>query len=151
MRIALSQAFQGAKKGAGGPFGCCIVKGNRVIAKTHNTVLKKKDPTAHAEINAIVKAAKALRKYDLSDCVLYATTEPCPMCFSAIHWARLQGVIYGTEIKEVAKLGFNELSISAARLKKLGKSGVKIKKGFLYKECKKLLEFWETLPVRKAY
>ena len=151
MRIALAQALKGARKGEGGPFGCCIVKGSRLIARAHNTVLKDKDPTAHAEINAIQRATRVLKTHNLTGCYLYTTTEPCPMCFGAIHWAKIDLLIYGTDIKEVAKLGFNELTLGTAKLKRLGKSNVKIKKNFLQQECRGLLRTWKTLPHKEIY
>ena len=151
MRIALAQALKGARKGEGGPFGCCITKGSRLIARAHNTVLKDKNPTAHAEINAIQRAARVLKTHNLTGCHLYTTTEPCPMCFGAIHWARIDLLIYGTDTKEVAKIGFNELALGTAKLKRLGKSNVKIKKNFLQQECRSLLRAWKTLPHKEIY
>ncbi|MFH1665403.1 MAG: deaminase, partial [Candidatus Omnitrophota bacterium] len=89
--------------------------------------------------------------YDLSGCEIYSTTEPCPMCFSAIHWARIHKLIYGTSIDDVRKLGFNELTIPAARMKREGGSPVKMEPGFMRAECEQLLKFWETLPDKKVY
>ena len=151
MKIALEEAYQGCRNNDGGPFGCCIVKENKVIARAHNTVLKEKNPTAHAEINAIRQAADILQDYKLKNCTIYTTTEPCPMCFSAIHWAGIEMVVYGTEIKEVKRLGFNELTISAETLKRLGHLDIEITPHFMHEECKKLLYFWETLPQREVY
>lgn len=151
MSIAIQEAYHGCKKYEGGPFGACIVKNNKVIANAHNTVLKDKDPTRHAEINAIRKAAKKLKTYDLSNCEIYSTAEPCPMCFSAIHWAKLKRITYGVKIKTLKELGFNELLISTAQLKKSGKISIIIKSKCMYRQNKKLLDFWEKLPNRKTY
>lgn len=151
MRVALKEAYLGIKRERGGPFGCCIVKNNKVITKSHNKVLKTNDPTAHAEINAIKKASKLLKRFSLKGCTLYTTTEPCPMCFSAIHWAQINEVIYGTGISDVRRLGFNELNISAKNMKKLGQSKVKITSGILINECKNLLSFWKKSPPKKIY
>ncbi|HQT44491.1 MAG TPA: nucleoside deaminase [Candidatus Micrarchaeota archaeon] len=79
MKIALGEALAGSKAGKGGPFGAAIVRNGKVIAKAHNNVLAGNDPTAHAEIVAIRKAAKKLGTFDLSGCVVYSTCEPCPM------------------------------------------------------------------------
>ena len=151
MRKALSAAYSGCFAGAGGPFGCCIVSNGRLISSACNTVLKDNDPTAHAEINAIRIAARRLRTYQLRGCLLYTTTEPCPMCFSAIHWARIDAVIYGTAIKDVKKLGFNELTIGARDMKKIGRAKVDILSGFLVDECRGLLDYWAGLAQKKVY
>ena len=117
MKAAIQAAEKGMRKGEGGPFGACIVKGNKILAAAHNEVLKK-DATCHAEINAIRAASRKIKNFDLSGCEIYTTTEPCPMCFAAIHWARIKRVVYGTRIGDVAKRGFNELSISSGAMKK---------------------------------
>ena len=93
MCLALREAQKNLSDMRGGPFGACIVKGNKVIAISRNTVLKQ-DATCHAETNAIRKASKKLRTYDLSGCWIYSTTEPCPMCFSAIHWSKINVLVH---------------------------------------------------------
>jgi tRNA(Arg) A34 adenosine deaminase TadA len=150
MRLALKEARKNFVLMQGGPFGACIIKGTRVIARARNTVLKD-DPTGHAEINAIRKAARRLKNFDLSGCVIYSTTEPCPMCFSAIHWARIEKVIYGTSIPDARKIGFNELNISSSTLKRLGNSRVRIIKGVLLKECRQLFKDWNKLENKVLY
>lgn len=144
MRLAIKEAEKSLKSLYGAPFGSCIVKSGKVVAVAGNTVFKK-DATCHAEINAIRIASKKLGTYDLSGCVMYATTEPCPMCFSAIHWSGISVIVFGTRIKDAMKAGFNELPISVERMKKQGKSRVKICAGFLTKECRKLLMDWKAL------
>jgi len=150
MKLAVKLARQNIKQMSGGPFGACIVKNGRLIAVVRNTVLKN-DATCHAEINAIRKASKKLGAYDLSGCVIYSTTEPCPMCFSAIHWARIKKIIYGTRISDAKKIGFNELSISAVKLASLGKSKVKLTGGVLLKECKRLFADWSSQANKVLY
>ena len=142
MEKAIRKAKQGIKKG-NSPFGACIVKNGKVISVAHNTVLEKHDPTNHAEINAIRSASRKLKTHDLSGCAIYSTTEPCPMCFSAIHWAGIQAIVYGTNIKDVKKLGFKELTISNEEMKKKGRAKMKIKKDFMRKECLQLLNAWK--------
>ena len=151
MALAIKSAREGIKKSAGGPFGAAIVRGNRVIAVTHNTVLKHNDATCHAEVSAIRIASRKLKRFDLSDCVIYSTTEPCPMCFSAIHWACLGQVIFGTVIADVAKRGFNELSIPSKKMKRDGKSRVRIRPGFMKMECLALLAEWDKHPDKRTY
>ncbi|MBU0532674.1 nucleoside deaminase [Patescibacteria group bacterium] len=142
MKNAIEIAKKGVRKG-NSPFGACIVKGKTVIAVAHNTVLKRKDATDHAEINAIHKACKKLRNHELRGCTIYSTTEPCPMCFSAIHWAKIDKIVFGTKIADVKKLGFSELTISAGKMKKLGRSKVKVRGDYMRKKNLELLKMWE--------
>jgi tRNA(Arg) A34 adenosine deaminase TadA len=121
-----------------------------VLAVARNSVLKN-DATAHAEINAIRKACAKLKSFDLSGCVIFSTTEPCPMCFGAIHWARIDRVVFGTSISDVKKRGFNELCISNRKIKSLGKLKVKIHPSYLRNECLDLLREWDRLPGKKVY
>lgn len=151
MSLAIQSAESGIRLSEGGPFGACIVKNGRVIASAHNQVLKNLDPTCHAEIQAIHIASKKLKTFDLSGCEIYSTTEPCPMCFSAIHWARIPKLIYGTAIADVAKRGFNELAISNQILKKIGKLKIKIVKDFQRKACLSLLNKWDQLESKRTY
>ncbi|MFA5411268.1 MAG: nucleoside deaminase [Candidatus Omnitrophota bacterium] len=150
MKLAVKEARKNIRTMSGGPFGACIVKKGRVIALARNTVLKN-DATCHAEINAIRAASKKSGTYDLSGCVIYSTTEPCPMCFAAIHWARIKRIIYGTKISDAKKIGFNELSISNVRLASLGKSGIKLTSGVSLKECRGLLREWSGLAHKVLY
>lgn len=145
MKQAIDEVMTHIEKVEGGPFGACVVHGNRIVAVTHNTVLRDSDATCHAEVNAIRMASKELKTFDLSGCAIYSTTEPCPMCFSAIHWARIPHLVYGTNIQDVQKLGFNELSISNQQMKNVGHSQVNITGDFLREECEKLLVKWASL------
>jgi tRNA(Arg) A34 adenosine deaminase TadA len=150
MKLAIKEARKNLKTMDGGPFGACIVKNNRVLALSRNMVLKK-DATCHAEINAIREASRKLKNFDLSECYLYSTTEPCPMCFSAIHWAKIDAIVYGTRVADAKRIGFNELSITNTRLKKLGGSKIKLFPGFLIDECAQLLKDWNNLENKVLY
>lgn len=108
MKLAVQEAEYGVNNKEGGPFGAVIIKNNEIVASSHNTVLLDNDPTAHAEVNTIRKACKKLNTYDLSDCILYTTSEPCPMCASAIIWSNIKTVYYGTDRKDVANIGFRD-------------------------------------------
>jgi guanine deaminase len=141
MQLAIKEARKNIKTMEGGPFGACIEKNGRVLAVARNTVLKS-DASSHAEINAIRMASSRINNFDLSGCVIYSTTEPCPMCFSAIHWAKIEAVIYGTTIFDAKRIGFNELSISCKKMKKDGFSKVRLSSGCLKKECLVLLRDW---------
>lgn len=150
MRLAVREARKNIKTMEGGPFGACIVKDGSVLAVARNTVLKN-DASSHAEINAIRIASRRLRNFDLSGCVIYSTTEPCPMCFSAIHWARIAAVIYGTTISDAKKIGFNELGISCRQMKKAGASSIRLLPGCLKDDCLKLLSDWGSLENKVIY
>ena len=109
MKIAKEMAETGSLNQEGGPFGAVIVdKNGTIIAKANNRVLASHDPTAHAEINAIREACQKLQRHDLSDCTLYTSCEPCPMCLSAIIWANLKEVYYGCTKKDAASIGFRD-------------------------------------------
>ena len=108
MRLAVEEAMYGIKKGHGGPFGCVIVKDDKVIAKAHNEVVKRKDATNHAEIRAIQIASKKLKNFNLSGCELYVTGKPCPMCRAAIMWAKISKVYYGCDYADAKDIGFRE-------------------------------------------
>lgn len=150
MLRAVREARRNLVRPDGGPFGACVVKDGRVVAAARNTVLKN-DATCHAEVNAIRLASKKLGTFDLSGCAIYSTTEPCPMCFGAIHWAGIGTVYYGTGIRDAARAGFRELRVSNARLKALGRSRIVLVPGVLRDECLVLFEAWAASPLRKLY
>jgi len=108
MKIAIDESKIGISTKEGGPFGAVIIYNGNVIARGHNRVVSSKDPTAHAEIVAIREACKTLNRFDLSDCTLYTTCEPCPMCYGAIHWARIPTVVYGATRQDAADIGFDD-------------------------------------------
>jgi guanine deaminase len=150
MRMAIEKARQGIIEGQT-PFGACIVKDRRVLAVEHNAVWATTDITAHAEIVAIREVCRDLVTVDLSGCTIYSTTEPCPMCFSACHWAGASRIVYGTEIADVAALGFHELRISNQEMKRLGNSPVEIQGGLLRDENLALLREWAGADLGAAY
>ena len=108
MKIAKDLSEDNLKTNVGGPFGACIVKDGKIIGKGSNHVLNNNDPTAHAEIEAIRNACKNLNTYNLSDCELYTSCYPCPMCLSAIIWANIKKVYYGNTKEDAAKIGFRD-------------------------------------------
>ena len=109
MKLGIEEARKTMNEGFGGPFGAVIVdSNNNVIAVASNTVLKDNDPTAHAEINAIRKACKKLNTHDLTGYKIYATGYPCPMCLSAIMWANIKEIYYGTNLEEAKEIGFRD-------------------------------------------
>ena len=107
MKRAIELSIQNIEKG-GGPFGAVIAKDNKLIAEAANTVTLENDPTGHAEVNAIRKAAKALNNFDLSGCTIYSSCEPCPMCLGAIYWAHLDALYYGNTKEDAALIEFDD-------------------------------------------
>jgi guanine deaminase len=150
LAIALEEARVGIENDDGGPFGAVIVRNGEVVSKAHNEVLKRNDPTAHAEILAIREASSILGMYDLSDCEIYSTSEPCPMCFAAIFWARIKRLVYGTTREDVAEIGFDdsliydvirgEAETEQMELVNLDREG-----------CRAVLEVWRAKPGRRVY
>lgn len=108
MKIAKELSDDNLKTNVGGPFGACIVKNGEIIGKGSNHVLKNNDPTAHAEVMAIRDACKNINSYDLSDCELYTSCYPCPMCLSAIIWSNIKNVYYGNTKEDAANIGFRD-------------------------------------------
>lgn len=108
MKIADEEAKINLVEKEGGPFGAVIVKDGQIISRAHNQVLKNNDPTAHAEVMAIRKACEKLNTYDLSNCEIYSSCMPCPMCMSAIIWANIKKVYYGNTAKDAEMIGFRD-------------------------------------------
>lgn len=150
MRIAIEEARTGIETGQT-PFGSCIVKDGEVISASHNHVWASTDITAHAEIDAIRDACKRLNTIDLSGCIIYSTCEPCPMCYSAIHWARISTIVYGARIEDAEKGGFNEIPISNEQLKELGEDNVELIKDYLREECTALFGEWKEGAKSRSY
>ena len=109
MRLAIEKARTTMNNLEGGPFGAVIIDQNqRVLSVSSNSVLKDHDPTAHAEINAIREAGRILKTHDLSNCILYTTCYPCPMCMSAIIWANIKVIYFGASAKDAEQIGFKD-------------------------------------------
>lgn len=108
MQLAIDISLENIDKGNGGPFGAVIVKNGKIIARSGNNVLSANDPTAHAEIEAIRKACDKLNDFQLENCTIYCSCEPCPMCLGAIYWARPSKVFYANARKDAANIGFDD-------------------------------------------
>lgn len=108
MKMAIAEARKGIANNHGGPFGSVIVKDGVVIAKGHNHVVINNDPTSHGEVDAIRKACKKLKTFDLTGCEIYTTGEPCTMCACAIMWANISKVYYGATIEDNSVIGFRD-------------------------------------------
>jgi len=150
MRHALEACRCGVEAGQS-PFGACIVRDGHVVAQTHNHVWLDTDPTAHAEVQCIRQACRALGTIDLTGCVIYSTTEPCPMCFGAIHWARITRIVYAASIADARSFGFNELGISNDKMKQLAGSPVEMIGGLMRDEALGLFRAWKERADHRAY
>jgi tRNA(Arg) A34 adenosine deaminase TadA len=150
MRLAIRKAQEGIAAGQS-PFGSAIVRLGEVVAVTHNTVWRDGDPTAHAEVNCIRAAARELKTIFLHGCVLYSTTEPCAMCLSAIHWAKIERVVFGATIADAQQAGFSELCIAAKDLVRQACSPVQVEDGLLRSDCADLFSQWLKSGMAKPY
>jgi guanine deaminase len=150
LQIAIDVARQGMLSGKGGPFGCVVVLGDEVIGEGSNMVLSTNDPTAHAEVVAIRQACKKLVTYQLGDCEIYTSCEPCPMCLGAIYWARPKRVVYANTRQEAASIEFDDEFI----YKEINAKMDERKIPFIHhphQAAKDLFEFWKTWPGKIKY
>lgn len=108
LQLAIDEAKSGVSLGEGGPFGAVVARDGVVIARGHNRVLQTNDPTAHAEVVAIRDACARLGRWSLDDCVLYASCQPCPMCFAAAHWSKVPKCVYAATADDAAGVGFDD-------------------------------------------
>lgn len=141
MNLAIEAARRGIAAGQS-PFGAVIVRGDELIAASHNVVWRTTDPTAHAEVTCIREAAKRLSTISLAGCRMYTTCEPCPMCASAIHWSGLDSVSWGATIADAQNAGFRELRMPCERLLQEGGSRVQTFAGMLNAQCAALFREW---------
>lgn len=148
MRVAYNEALEGMLANDGGPFGAVIVKEDEIIASGHNTVLQSNDPTAHAEVNVIRDASRKLGTYNLSDCELYITCMPCPMCLGAIYWARIPIVYFGATEQDAAKGGFDDHRFYEMMR---GQSSDLVLKQIDYKATARLFDLWLEKEDRHLY
>lgn len=133
MQIAIGEAKASLKEGNKG-FGSVLVREGQVVAVAHDSILIDADPTAHGEMNVIRKALKEGFK-DLSECVIFSTHEPCPMCTGAIIWAKISEIVYGASIKDTLALGRNRIDLSCKEQIKKAPWRVKAKGGVLKEDC----------------
>jgi guanine deaminase len=108
MERAVELSLKGSSEGKGGPFGAVIVKNGKIVGEAYNQVTSTNDPTAHAEVMAIRDACKNLDTFDLTDCEVYTSCEPCPMCLGAIYWSRAKKIYYGNTREDAKKMGFDD-------------------------------------------
>ena len=149
MQRAIDLSRQSVKSG-GGPFGAVIVKNGSIIAEASNGVTKNNDPTGHAEINAIRKAAKNLQNFDLSGCEIYSSCEPCPMCLGAIYWARLNKLYFANTKADAAKINFDDQFIYEEIEKPYAERKL-VTRQMMADEAIKAFEDWEEMEGKIRY
>jgi len=149
MKRAIELSIQNIKDN-GGPFGCVIVKENKIIAEGVNRVTFNNDPTAHAEIIAIRYACEKLNTFNLEECELYTSCEPCPMCLSAIYWSHIDKIYYGNSRLDASKIGFDDDFIYNELNKELSSRKIQMKQ-INQNEAKKAFLDWEEKVDKVAY
>lgn len=150
MLRAIELAQHGIDANDGGPFGCVVVRNGEIIAEGNNHVTSTNDPTAHAEVVAIRNACVALGAFQLEDCVIYTSCEPCPMCLGAIYWARPKQVFYGCTREDAAKIGFDDQFIYDELGKPFDERKIKMI-NFLREKAVVVFENWSNKPDKTEY
>ena len=150
MHEAIRLSINKMEAGEGGPFGAVVVKENRIVGRGWNCVTSVNDPTAHAEIMAIREACKKLNTFILTGCDLYASCEPCPMCLSAIYWARIDHLYYAADHTDAATAGFADHLIHQELSKAWGTRQLPAKQ-LLQPEAQKAFDLWKVKTDRTAY
>ncbi len=149
MKRAIELSVESVNNG-GGPFGSVIVKDNKIIAEGYNKVTSNNDPTAHGEIVAIREACKKLNNFSLNQCELYSTCEPCPMCLSAIYWARIDKIYYANTRDDARKIDFDDSLIYTELQKNIDKRKIPMIQ-IMRNEALKAFELWDKKKDKIKY
>jgi len=149
MKRAIELSVESIKKG-GGPFGCIIIKNGEIISEGSNKVTLTNDPTAHGEIVAIRNACKKINNFNLSGCELYSTCEPCPMCLSAIYWARIEKIYYANTREDAKKIDFDDSLIYSELQKNINKRKIPMIQ-MMRNEALKAFELWDKKKDKVKY
>jgi len=149
MKRAVELSVESVNNG-GGPFGSVIVKDNKIIAEGSNKVTSNNDPTAHGEIVAIREACKKLNNFSLNECELYSTCEPCPMCLSAIYWARISKIYYANTREDARKIDFDDSLIYTELQKNIYKRKIPMIQ-IMRNEALKAFELWDKKKDKVKY
>lgn len=149
MQKAIQLSIDNIDKG-GGPFAAIIVKEGEIVAEAANSVTNDNDPTAHAEVNVIRKAAKNLKTFDLSGCEIYTSCEPCPMCLGAIYWSGISKVFYGNDKKDAADIQFDDRFIYQEIEKPLAQRKVKFSQ-LMRDEAQEAFLKWDKIENKIEY
>jgi len=149
MKKAIELSIENVNNG-GGPFGSVIVKDNKIIAVGSNKVTRINDPTAHGEIVAIREACKKLNNFNLKECELYSTCEPCPMCLSAIYWARIDKIYYANTRVDARKIDFDDSLIYTELQKNIDKRKIPMIQ-IMRNEALKAFKLWDKKKDKVKY
>ena len=149
MKRAIELSIESVNKG-GGPFGSVITKDNKIISEGYNRVTTNNDPTAHGEIIAIREACKILNVFNLTGCELYSTCEPCPMCLSAIYWARIDKIFYANTRDDAQKIDFDDSLIYSELQKNIKKRKISMIQ-MMRNEALKAFELWDKKTDKIKY
>ncbi len=150
MKEAIRLSKQNIKNGTGGPFGAVIVKDGKIIASGTNCVTSSNDPTAHAEVVAIRNACKTLNTFQLDDCEIYSSCEPCPMCLGAIYWARPKKIYFAASRIDAAASGFDDSLIYDEISLPIEHRKIKSEQ-LLQEEAKSVFDDWDNLTNKIEY
>ncbi len=149
MKRAIDLSIESVNKD-GGPFGCVIVKDNKIIAEGSNNVTSNNDPTAHGEIVAIRNACKKLNNFNLKGSELYSTCEPCPMCLSAIYWARIDKIYFANTREDAQKIDFDDSIIYSEFKKKINERKIPMIQ-IMRNEALQAFELWDKKTDKVKY
>ncbi|MFZ0739188.1 MAG: nucleoside deaminase [Candidatus Acidiferrales bacterium] len=150
MSRAIELAFENVRSGRGGPFAAVVAKDGKILAEGANSVTSTNDPTAHAEIAAIREACRVLGHFELTDCDVYTTCEPCPMCLGAIYWARPARVFYANRAEDAAEIGFDDAHIYAELKRPLTERRIPMIP-LLREEALRVFRAWQEKTDKKPY
>ena len=150
LRRAITLATENVLSAKGGPFGAVIVRDGRIVGEGANSVTATYDPTAHAEVNAIRAACRALGTYALAGCELYTSCEPCPMCLAASYWARLDAIYYGSSAADAALAGFDDAFLYAEFCKDQQLRTLPARQ-MLAEEARASFDAWTASPIKIPY
>lgn len=150
MRAAIRLSLQKMRANHGGPFGAVIVRNGKIIARGWNEVTSANDPTAHAEITAIRKACAKLKTFELGDCEIYTSCEPCPMCLGAIYWARLKTIYYANTRRDAAAIEFDDDFLYREVALPVSRRKIPTKQ-LLRNEALKVFGEWKNQPDKVSY
>lgn len=150
MLKAIEMAQKGMDTNEGGPFGAIVVKNGKIVGRGNNKVTSTNDPTAHAEIIAIRDACKNLNTFQLDDCTIYTSCEPCPMCLGAIYWARPKRIVFACTKKDAASVGFDDAFIYKEIELPIDKRSIKTEQQYR-KEGLKVFKAWGEKQDKEKY
>ena len=150
MRRAIALATENVTSGAGGPFGCVVVREGKIIATGTNQVTATNDPTAHAEVTAIRAACRALGSFQLTGCTVYTSCEPCPMCLAALYWSRCDAIFFGNTAADAAAAGFDDSFLYKEVAKPIAKREIPTAR-LLGDEAMESFDRWRSSPNKIEY